>query len=466
MKTFLYKFHKQVALFIFTPILLWVLSGIMHPFMSNFFRPSIAKKFYIEKAIDTNLLKITLQESLLENSLHKINNARLIHFNNQSFYQVRKTDQSLVYINTQTGKFIPNIDTQYAEYLARYFTDDQNGNINSIELITEYTTFYKPINRLLPVYKVSFDNNDKMDVYVDTRASRLGTFNNQYRKAYIWIFHMFHNWGFIPHSFTRTFLISTFSLIAFLTALAGLWIYGLGFKNFKKQKIRNNHLKKRKNHRTYGICFSLFCLMFSFSGFYHATKKFTPDNRHLVIDNEIIEAKDLQNNLFSQISQNKASNFSLQLIDGQPYYRVTSKKGKYTTSKHYNAITNKLLSNGDDLYSQQLATRYSKLNYNTVKKSKIIKSFEGEYGFVNKLLPVYRIDFKTPDNLSYYIEPKTGKLASKVTDSDRREGFSFAFLHKFHFLDKLGKTPRDIITILAAFSMLLVGLKGIKLRKR
>ncbi|MFD0962714.1 PepSY domain-containing protein [Pseudofulvibacter geojedonensis] len=434
--------------------------------MSNFFRPSIAKKFYIEKVIDTSTIKISLQKALEKNSIVSINNARLIHFNNQSYYQIKKIDESILYLSTNDGSIVNQLDKKYAEYLARYFLNDYQSPINSIELITEYTTFYKPINRLLPVYKVSFNNNDNTDIYVDTRASRLGTFNNQYRKAHIWIFHTFHNWGIIPNNFLKSLLVSLFSLLALLTAVAGVWIYGLGFKNFKQQKIRNEHLKKRKSHRAYGIIFSIFCLMFAFSGFYHATKKFTPDNRHLVIDKQIINTKDLRGDLSALVNLNKAYNFSLQKINNIPYYRINSKKGKHSISKHYNTNNSKPLLEGDKLYCKELASKYSGLGTKKIQKISIVKKFKGEYGFVNKLLPVYKIDFNTSNHLSYYIEPKTGKLASKVTDSDRLEGFSFAFLHKFHFLDALGRTPRDIIAIMAALSMLLVAFKGWKLRRR
>lgn len=466
MKTLLYKFHKQVALFIFVPILFWVISGIMHPFMSNFFRPNIAKKFYVEKTIDTSDIKLSLQEVLIQNNLHQINNARLVSLNNQSYYQIKQLDQSLLYFSASDGLIAKDLDKQYAEHLARYFLNDQVSTITSIELITEYTTFYKPINRLLPVYKVSFNNSDHMDIYVDTHASRLGTFNNQYKKAYTWIFHTFHNWGFIPHHFTRVFCTSLFSLLAFLTAIAGIWIYGLGFNNFKNQKTRNHFLKKRKSHRIYGICFSIFCLMFAFSGFYHATKKFTPDNRHLIIDKQVIHTKDLKSDLPRLIHMNTAYNFSLQNINNLPYYRIMSKQGKYSSSKHYNANTAEKLLKGDELYIQQLAVKYSRLSIDKIQKSSLIKKFKGEYGFVNKLLPVYRVDFNNSDSLSYYIEPKTGKLACKINHSDRLEGLSFAVLHKFHFLDTIGKTTRDIVAILAAFSMLLVAFKGWKLKRR
>jgi hypothetical protein len=92
-----------------------------------------------------------------------------------------------------------------------------------------------------------------------------------------------------------------------------------------------------------------------------------------------------------------------------------------------------------------------------------IDHFEGEYGFVNKRLPVVKVAFHTPQHTTLYVETSTGRLATRVDDIDRYEGLSFAFLHKFHAVDSLGKNLRDIITMLAAAGVLAVSLLGLQL---
>lgn len=467
MKPFLYKFHKKAALLIFFPIFFWVFSGVMHPFMANFFKPQIAHKRYISTPIAANAIQTPLKEALTINNISQFERARIIEINQHYYYQIKHERNNFTYLDAIDGKKMnTDFDQQYATYLGRYFLNDQISAISSIEWITDYTTYYKPINRLLPVYKISFDNASNMDVYVHTGSTRLGTYNNTYRKAFIWFFNTFHNWGFLPEGYFRTILICLFSLIALLTSLAGLTIYGLGFKMFKKQKIRNDYLKQRKNHRIYGLLFSVFCLMFAFSGFYHATKKFTPDDRHLFNDTSITYTENLKSDFKTLISNGKVMAIDVHSIDNKPYYRITEKAKKHQKTVYYDASNGEYLADIDELYAKKLANEFSHQSMDAIANITKVTKFGGEYGFINKRLPVYKITYNTNDNLTYYIETKSGKLAAKINDSDRFEGFSFAFLHKFHFLDALGRTPRDIITILAALSMLLVVFKGWKIRKR
>lgn len=159
-------------------------------------------------------------------------------------------------------------------------------------------------------------------------------------------------------------------------------------------------------------------------------------------------------------------NIDVHSIDNVPYYSVTQRQKKHHIVTYYNATNGKYLANTDELYAKSLAHKFSNKSTEEIVGVTKVTKFGGEYGFINKRLPVYKISYNTDDNLTYYIETKTGKLAAKVNDSDRSEGFSFAFLHKFHFLDALGRTPRDIVAILAALSMLLVAFKGWKIRKR
>ena len=81
-----------------------------------------------------------------------------------------------------------------------------------------------------------------------------------------------------------------------------------------------------------------------------------------------------------------------------------------------------------------------------------ITRFEGEYGFINKRLPV--VAFENLQNGDrYYVEPRSGVLAAHVRDSDRAEGWSFAWLHKWHFLDGLGRDARDAVAALFALGI-------------
>ena len=55
-----------------------------------------------------------------------------------------------------------------------------------------------------------------------------------------------------------------------------------------------------------------------------------------------------------------------------------------------------------------------------------------------------------------YIDPADAAVAAVTSDLDRAEGFSFAYLHKAHWVDFLGKNARD--AILAGFALMIFAL--------
>lgn len=112
--------------------------------------------------------------------------------------------------------------------------------------------------------------------------------------------------------------------------------------------------------------------------------------------------------------------------------------------QYRNALDGELLADGERLHALALAAQYMPTNA-PVKAVRAVDSFNDEYGFVNKRLPVVAVDYERSDHLSVYVEPRSGALATVVRDADRYEGFSFAFLHKWNFIDGLGHTVRDII---------------------
>lgn len=193
-------------------------------------------------------------------------------------------------------------------------------------------------------------------------------------------------------------------------------------------------------------------------------------------------------------------NASIITLNDTTYFRCELlEKGKYKTSKvdsnskwgkkkdqkseviYINATTNRIVPNIDLQYAEYLAYYFTggapqaaccemietseepevSLENAKLLESKILTDFESrEYGFVNKRLPVIKLVYDTPDKAAYFIETSTSRLAAVVKSSDKVEGYSFAILHKFLFMDWAGKNIRDLATVLAALSILTVSILG------
>lgn len=504
-KQHMYKWHRAIGLITIIPVIFWTLSGLMHPFMAHFFKPQIAHEKLEQQIINKNQLHFSIQEVLKQNFINDFKNFRIVQFNNSTYYQVKMIPGDLLYFDTSNAKKLENGDQKYAEWLSRYFLDDQKSDIKKSEIVTEFNSQYKYVNRYLPVYKLSFDRTDAMEVYVETSSSKLATFNPVSRQWFIWFFDTFHNWSFIDaisnNSIRIITMILLLSIIGF-SALSGILIYGLLWKQFKKTDSLQPKKGLRKYHRQIGIWISLFTLTFAFSGAYHATTKWEPYTLSQMIYEPTFETKEIPGaNNKVDLDWNRFQNMSIITLNDTAYYRCQlaeketkrfkkpksdSKWNKKEDTKsevlYINATTNKIAPNLDLEYAEFLAYYFtdgapkasccemidtseddSQPSFENIKllESKVLNDFESrEYGFVNKRLPVVKLAYDTPEKTTYFIETSTSRLAAVINNSDRVEGYSFAILHKFLFMDWAGKNIRDLSMVLAALTILVVSILG------
>jgi hypothetical protein len=225
----------------------------------------------------------------------------------------------------------------------------------------------------------------------------------------------------------------------------------------------------------------LFTLLFTFSGFYHATTKLKDEHYNVSAPKHYHTASINFNfnNIASAVHQ-AISNIQLATIDTTTYWQVyikakqpLNKQEKKTKDLmkemnvqapvvvYINTSSNNILSNGEKLYAHYLATQFTNHTAKAIVSDSVVTKFAGEYGFINKRLPVWRVNFNDNNNQRVYVETSTGNLAADINDIDVREALSFNFFHKHHFMDFAGKEWRDFSTMFwaaAQIAMVIVGL--------
>ncbi len=506
----IYRWHRIISLITIVPVIFWCISGIVHPFMSHWFKPRLAHEFIKPDVVNKARLTLSLQTVLARHNVPGLRTFRIVSIAGQTYYQVKGVNNQLTYYDTQTGRLLPYGDRRYAESLARYFVGDTGTTIH-VELITAFSSEYRYVNRLLPVWKVSFDRPDQMDVYVETEQSRLANYNERSRKAFLWVFNNFHSWLWleqISNNTVRIGIMLTLLAIIVLSTVSGLVIYGIGWKRFKKPRYAGDHMGfLRKYHRQIGLAVCFVTLMFAFSGAYQATRKLTPDERIRYIHQPVVNAADLAVPLSTlPLDWARVTNISLTRTNGSLYYQIFTKKGdgvgwdqrqieraETTTSivataltagiTYYNAQTATLWPDGVTEHAKHLVRTFwaaqelgggqaccerivneqmaAAGEMPDLLNTTVLTRFDREYGFINKRLPVVKLTLDTPDHLTYYVEPATSRLAAQITDSDRWAGLSFSMLHKFSLIDWAGKDFRDAVTILSALGILVVSVLGL-----
>ena len=469
-KSNFYKWHRVLGLTALIPVIFWTLSGLSHPFMSNWFRPSIAEEVF--KPLLQSRMKpvLSIQQVLDKNNISVIRNFGLVNFNHNTYYQVLDKDSVYNYYSANDGVLLKNGDKLYATYLARYFTQDSTSNIKKIDLQTTFDGQYQPINHLLPVWKISFDRPDGMDIYIETSQSRMGTFNNNTRKAFLWLFEQFHTWQFLADiggDVFRNVILLIIMVVMLFALISGLTVYGLMWKKFKSltQKRKENGGEDKRivhrYHRQIGLIVSFVMFTFVISGAFHLAVKLYNTETPKPDYEQVIDRKQLAiSNLQLPVTDSIIKRIAVVNFGGNSYYQVTDNKKQIS---YFNTLTGIEQINGDEDYARSLSTYYhthqdpdkfyGRVNVNQVKQ------FDNEYGFINKRLPVERVSYA--DGSNWYIETTSSKLAAKVAGIDRAEGLSFIFLHKYFGMTWAGKDIRDIVSMLAALGVLVVSLFGL-----
>ena len=471
-KRLFYKWHRILGLIALIPIMGWTISGLSHPLMSNWFRPSIAKETFALATHDKIAPKISLQEVLAKNGIAEIRNFSLIKFSKGSYYQVLDKDSVYNYYSANDGSLLPNGDKLYAEFLARYFIQDSTTRIKEMHVQTSFDSHYQPINRLLPVWKVTFDRTDGMEVYVETAQSRLGTFNNNTRKFFLVLFEQLHTWSFLTAIAGEQFrLVGMLCVVGimFLSLLSGVVVYGLFWQKFKAIRQKRKNTDRRfihRYHRQLGLIMSFLMLTFTVSAAFHLYITLYNLKGENAAYSQLIKTSDLKlSNLNLQVSDSAILRTGLVQFDGNNYYQILNNKKQVV---YIDAANGEELADGDGKYARFLSGYYGDNQKSKgFKTQKVyrqalvtpIKQFTNEYGFINKRLPVEQVSYAT--GTDYYIETTSAKLATKVDGLDRAEGLTFIFLHKFFWMTWAGKDVRDAVSMLAALGILVVSLLGL-----
>lgn len=455
--------HRWAGLLACLAILAWSASGVLHPVMSRL-QPQPAMRVAPTPALPASLNLRQLLET------HQITTVRAIHpavVDDSSVLRVTHANGAVVYIDPSTSARLAEGEHLHARFLARYFSGEQQAAIVSLTRVTEFNDEYPYVNRLLPVWRVTFDRPDHLRVFVDTAHSRLGTLTDGRKLLFSQTFRVLHTWSWAGEGIGRLLIMSLLLMTTASTAIAGMVM-----------AVRLRHAKKRladkpwrRWHRRLAIAVSVSAILFTSSGLYHLL--------HNANKPDVLPATQLPDIDSSQLihwpGMEAGEQLSLHDISGQSAWRISklaSMSAEHThhsmrppalaTVRYINTQTGQLIDEGESHHAQQLALAYHSAEPGMIRDWSAVNAFADEYGFINKRLPVMRVNFKDAINTSVYVETATGDFAAMITDPDRREVWSFAWLHKWHFLD-INKNLRDALLALFAFGNALVALMGLRL---
>ena len=530
MRKKIYQLHRRLSIIIAAPVLLWAISGFMHPTMTNI-RPAIATQGIPPTVVDSARLRYPLTEALQKHHMDSVTNVRLVHIDTNWFYQVQPARGDVpVYLSCTNGNVLTAGDWLYAQYLARQFLEGptqsthasmspeahahmnqvppahldptvhfassttavhdccgaatetvlnpvKGAKVANVSLVRTYNKEYKSINRLLPVYCVSFERPDGIRIYVETTQDRFSFAMDNRRAIFDEIFRLCHTWGWLDFLGKGRLAVEVLvALTALLTTILGIYI----FFTTRAAKAKGNGLvTARRNHRWTAIVASLFTLMWTFSGSFHAFSKFSgdPHDQQRTPDRFAAASTAIDWPRLTQACPRPITNISLVQMAGVTYWRAVllpqhiaahkdlmkDAKTAMTPVAYVRTSDYTVLENGDAKYAAELSTAYSGHRPEDILSTTPVTSFSDEYNFTDKRLPVWKVSYAANAHERLYIETGTGKLASRVNDRSVVEGYSFALFHKHHFMDWAGKSVRDASTMFWVFVQVVMASFGLML---
>ena len=477
------RWHRQLALLGAATLVLWGLSGLLHPLMTTFGPQQ--RVYYPPRAPLALAGGPEIHTILTVAGITRAEALRVVTGPRGPLLQVTTAAHApRRYFALDTGAELPGHDPLQAAFLARHYLalPAEDAAIETITAIHAFSPAYPPINRLLPVYRVQFATPDTLVAYVHTETGALAAVDNRFKQRVQRWFQLVHTWSWMP---PEGEWLRVAALAVLLLAMLGMTLSGAVMLWTSRRAARTSGA--RRWHRTAAWVLILPAAGFGVSGLYHllqASIAPSPTGQRLSppLTTETI-AYPLRAQWSDLARGLDVSGLSLvENATGRLYYRLelapaaTEPRGAVAIRNarfdgvprtgpalYVDAASGAPWPAGDREFALQLGERFSGQPRDALTDVALVTRFGPGYDFRNKRLPVWRLDYGAPLDTSLFVDTRTGVLADALSNSELPERYSFSFLHKWNFLFPLGR-PLQNAVISGAVIALVGGLAALGLR--
>lgn len=467
------KLHQWLAIFGGGALLLWGLSGLLHPLMTTFGRQ---QETFLPPQRKLDLQAIhPVNQTLTRAGVHSASAVKVIVGEKENLLQVTEMqDTPRRYFDLKTGEELIGHDQSHAIYLARHYMNLSGEAVRKVEMLTAFTPEYPAVNRLLPVYRIEFDRADGLVTYVYTETNALASVTDTWKSSLQQVFQWVHTWSWMPEQaeWVRVLLIGCLITSIVLMSLSGVMMLIMIRRANRAPGIRGWH-------RVAGYALALPVFAFSSSGLFHLIQYgWDQPVRYLKLSPGVDFSVSTfpVHNQWRDISQGlNVNGLSLVQTDkGESLYRLSLAAVRNNApvsseairnarfdgvertgpALYLNAVDGSVWAPGDKELAMQLGERFTGAPREAIRNISLVTRFGPSYDFRNKRLPVWQIDYKAPVNATIFVDTASGVLADVTKDSAKPERFSFSFLHKWNFLFPLGRNVQNFVVSTAVILIL------------
>ncbi len=483
------RWHNKLAWWGGLTILLWGLSGIAHPLMA-WFGPK-SQQFLAPRLQVSGEQLQAVSRVLGEQAIDSARMLKVVPSGEGAILQLTQAaDSPRRYFSLADQRELPDYDRRQALWLGQHYTGRPASEVESVEFIGEFNRHYPWVNRLLPVYKISYGGDDRLTAFVHTETGALASLMDGDKARLQVFFQALHTWSWLDFSgHGRVLVVALLMLSLVAMSVSGLKMVLL----FRQRKLPQ---ASRRWHRYLGYALWLPLLGWSVSGFYHllqsayvqpvaglklapafslsATDLSTPLESDWLLQ---YQGRSLNSISLLALGKNESEGdaasptslawrLSLQPALTEPVSRQQRYRGQPTEQQvvYRDAASGTPLVLDDRQYARQLATQFTAWPAERIVSMEKITRFGPGYDFRNKRLPVWQLQYDDAEQTRIFIDPQTAALVDRNRAIDRAESLSFALLHKWNHLTPLmGRQPRDILIVATLLLCLLASGMGVAL---
>lgn len=446
--------HKRCALVAFIPFIVWALSGLLHPAMSHFAAPKNPVKESVPRfSIPEHY--VPLAQVLNEYQIHAFNHLRLVNFQNELYYQMRfkaSPQQGHFiyrYFSVANGQEAHFSTEQYSAELAQNWSSQ---DVLAVDRIDEFSPRYPEVNRVLPAYRAHLA--DGSFLYIDPQLTRVIAHTTLLREDLMYWFKQLHTFEFLGgnHAVWKLTLMLVLMVCVLLTAIFGLIMYSMLWSRIKPSKWT-----APKRHRVVALLVSLPLLGFSTSAIHVIVDKFYPESFRTIEPANSLLTANLSHDPIAALIQSKGNQVGLVSVQDELYSQIEHRNKNTLTLSYWQHHASEVTDT--EIAKDMIAVA---LGYTgNVVENTWITRFGPTYGFINKRLPVTQITLDSLPDTPVSVETRSGYIASVYTPWQQARSWHFGNLHKYHFLNPIGKELRDVLITLLILGVSLSAVLGL-----
>jgi len=416
-------------------VLLWVLSGLLHPLM-GLLGPMPARFAAPAPQIDAQPLVAGLPRLMSELGDARV--ARVVPGPNAPLWQLSDEHGRRRYLQLD-GQTSVLDDGAYANWLANAYTGLQALRAPPV-LLTDFDADYPSVNRLLPVWRLDYDTPGEHSAYVHTETGALTSYTDTRKRALQTAFRQVHTLAFLDGvEPLRVGLLSLLMLATLTIAASGLVLV------WRRRGTRPPPL--RRWHRRLALIAVLPLLLMAMSGLLHVLLSGGPPAQPW-----LAAAPGALGEVAERVRADEAAllrTLPAQLEaaalrsgpQGQPWLVLRTKSDSAAPAPLIGIALDEAVP--VQLSAHALGAGAALAHLGTAVPGALRFGFDPDYDFRNRRLPVWSvIEPSSGDALSF--DPLTGQRVERAPARLKFEAWTFSWLHKWNPLSgPLGRFGRD-----------------------